>query len=305
MGNTVIVVEHDKAMIEQSDFVVDMGPGAGIQGGEVILSSAPNDFRSIPAALAQKSLTAQYLTGIKKIEIPTQRRQPNGKYLLLEGASGNNLKNVNLSIPLGTMVCITGMSGSGKSTLVNDTLYPLLANHFYHASNIPLEYKSIKGIENIDKVIEIDQLPIGRTPRSNPATYTGLIHIDTRFLYIATGIENTRLQSRTLFFFNVKAGRCEECEGAGIRKIEMNFLPDVYVTCDVCGGRRYNNETLEVKYKGKSIADVLDMTVVEAITFFSEIHKIRRKLQTLSDVGLGYITLGQQCDTFRWRGSKS
>jgi excinuclease ABC subunit A len=296
LGNTVIVVEHDKAMIEQSDFVVDMGPGAGIHGGEVILSSTPDDFSSIPKSLIQKSLTAQYLTGIKKIEIPSLRRQPNGKYLVLEGAIGNNLKNVNLSIPLGTMVCITGMSGSGKSTLVNDTLYPLLANHFYHASNLPLEYKAIKGIENIDKVIEIDQSPIGRTPRSNPATYTGLFTLIRDFFTLLPEAKIRGFKAGR-FSFNVKEGRCEECEGAGIKKIEMNFLPDVYVTCDVCGGRRYNNETLEVKYKAKSIADVLDMTVEEAITFFSEIPKIKRKLQTLSDVGLGYITLGQQAPT--------
>ncbi|MFA6570278.1 MAG: excinuclease ABC subunit UvrA [Bacteroidota bacterium] len=296
LGNTVIVVEHDKAMIEQSDFVVDIGPGAGIHGGEIILTGEPFKFANLPKKLLEASLTAQYIVGNKQIEIPETRRKPNGKHIVLSGAVGNNLKNVTLKIPLGVMVCVTGLSGSGKSSLINDTLYPILANHFFRSNRLPLEYGSVKGIEHIDKVIEIDQAPIGRTPRSNPVTYSGIFTL-IRDFYTLLPEAKIRGFKAGRFSFNVKEGRCEECEGAGIKKIEMNFLPDVYVTCDVCGGKRYNSETLEVKYKGKSIADVLAMTVEEALDYFSEIARIKNKLQTLSDVGLGYITLGQQAPT--------
>ncbi len=296
MGNTVVVVEHDKQMIESSDFVVDMGPGAGVHGGELVLASDPAKFCDLPKEQTEKSMTAQYICGNRRIELPKTRRKGNGKQLILEGCRGNNLKDITLKIPLGTIVCITGMSGSGKSTLINDTLYPILSRHFYKSTAAPLPYGSIKGLEHIDKVIEIDQSPIGRTPRSNPVTYTGIFTL-IRDFYTMLPESKVRGYKPGRFSFNVKSGRCEECEGGGIKKIEMNFLPDVYVTCDTCYGRRYNSETLEVRYKGKSIADVLDMTVEEAIGFFSEIHKVKNKLQTLHDVGLTYIKLGQQAPT--------
>ncbi|MBX3042287.1 MAG: excinuclease ABC subunit UvrA [Candidatus Kapabacteria bacterium] len=299
IGNTVIVVEHDKAMIEESDFVIDIGPGAGIHGGEIILTASPQDLLKSPNMLIgyEKSITAKYLNGDKSIPIPTSRREGNGKFIEIKGASGNNLKNVNLKLPLGTFTCITGMSGSGKSSLINDTLYPILTNHFQKVSILkPLDYREVSGLENIDKVIEIDQAPIGRTPRSNPATYTGIFTLIRDFFALLPE-SKVRGYKTGRFSFNVQGGRCEECQGAGIKKIEMNFLPDVYVTCDVCDGKRYNNETLAVLFKNKSIADVLDMTVEEANEFFKDIPKLNKKISTLFDVGLGYIKLGQQAPT--------
>lgn len=295
LGNTVIVVEHDREMIEESDHVVDIGPGAGVHGGNVIAEFAPSQIRE-QAAESDRSITLQYLSGRQRIEIPETRRDGNGLAITLTGARGHNLRNVNLELPLGKFVCITGMSGSGKSSLVNETLYPILSRHFTTSELVPLPYEKIDGIDAIDKVIEIDQSPIGRTPRSNPATYTGLFTQIRDFFTMLPEAKIRGYQSGR-FSFNVAGGRCEECQGAGIRKIEMNFLPDVYVACDSCNGKRYNAETLNVKFKGRSIADVLDLTVHEAFEVFEDIPKIKNKLGTLRDVGLGYVRLGQQAPT--------
>lgn len=289
-GNSVIVVEHDKEMIEAADFVVDIGPGAGIHGGRIMNAGIISELNSYD------SLTTKYLKGEMKIELPTKRRKGNGKFLELIGASGNNLKNLDLKIPLGTLCCITGVSGSGKSSLINHTLYPILLAHIYNGVKIPLPYKSIKGLENLDKVIEIDQSPIGRTPRSNPATYTNMF-TEIRTLFAALPEAQIRGYKPGRFSFNVKGGRCETCGGGGLKVIEMNFLPDVYVECETCNGKRYNRETLEVRYKGKSISDVLDMTISDAAIFFDKIPKIFRPLDTLVSVGLGYIKLGQSSTT--------
>lgn len=296
LGNTIVVVEHDREMIEEADYLVDIGPGAGVHGGHIMLTQEPNSIPTLDEHTLDSSQTAQYLTARREINIPETRRNGNGLFLRLDGAKGNNLQNVSLNIPLGTFTCITGMSGSGKSSLINHTLFPILNKHFFNGEAKPLSYQNIQGLEHIDKVIEIDQSPIGRTPRSNPATYTGLFTL-IRDHFTLMNEAKIRGYKAGRFSFNVPGGRCEECEGAGIRKIEMNFLPDVYVQCDSCGGKRYNTETLQVTYKGKSIADVLDMTVEEALQFFSEIPKIKAKLQTLFDVGLTYITLGQQAPT--------
>ncbi len=291
IGNTVLVVEHDRDTIEQADYVFDLGPGAGIHGGQIIASGTPAEIKA-----NRKSITGQYLAGTKTIAVPAERRAPNGKKIKLIGASGNNLKTVDAEIPLGTFVAVTGVSGSGKSTLINETLYRILARHFYASRTMPLAHKSIDGVEHIDKVIDIDQSPIGRTPRSNPATYTGLFtHI--RDLYASLPDSKARAFGPGRFSFNVKGGRCEACEGDGIIKIEMHFLPDVYIPCEVCKGKRYNRETLAVTFKGKSIADVLDMTVEEALNFFENVPRIKKKLLTLANVGLGYIHLGQQATT--------
>ncbi|MBN1780062.1 excinuclease ABC subunit UvrA [bacterium] len=291
LGNTVLVVEHDRETIEAADFVVDLGPGAGTHGGHVVAVGTPEDI-----CRNAQSITGQYLSGQKFIRVPEKRRTGEQGTIRLLGAAGNNLKSVTVEVPIGLFVCITGVSGSGKSTLVNETLYPILTRHFYRSKASPLAYESIEGLERIDKVIDIDQSPIGRTPRSNPATYTGVFtHI--RDLFTQLPESKIRGYRPGRFSFNVKGGRCEACEGDGIIKIEMHFLPDVYVPCEVCKGKRYNRETLEVRYRGKSISDVLDMTVEEALSFFQRIPTIRRKLQTLNDVGLGYIHLGQQATT--------
>jgi len=308
IGNSVIVVEHDKEMIESSDFVVDLGPGAGEQGGKIVSYGHPNNLKG-------HSITADYLSKKRIIPIPTKRRSGNGFSIKLKsgngfsiklkGATGNNLKNVNLEIPLGKFICVTGVSGSGKSTLINETLFKILSLKFFKTPEKPLPFKTIEGITKkedgrtikfLDKIIDIDQAPIGRTPRSNPATYTGLF---TFIRDIFSNLPDSKIRGYKVgrFSFNVKGGRCEGCEGAGLKKIEMNFLPDVYVICDVCNGKRYNSETLEIKYKGKSISDVLNMTVEEALNFFESVPSLKRKLQTLFDVGLGYITLGQQATT--------
>jgi len=291
LGNTVLVVEHDQETIERADFVVDLGPGAGTHGGEIVAIGTPKDILA-----NKKSLTGQYLAGTRRIPIPRKRRNGNGNFLSLQGASGNNLKKVAVKIPLGVFTCVTGVSGSGKSTLINETLYRILAKHFYRSKKAPLEYGKIAGLEFIDKVIDIDQSPIGRTPRSNPATYTGLFTY-IRDLFAQLPEAKIRGYKPGRFSFNVKGGRCEACEGDGLIKIEMHFLPDVYVNCEICKGKRYNRETLEIKYKGQSIAKVLDMTVSESLIFFENIPTIKRKLQTLNDVGLGYIHLGQQATT--------
>ena len=292
MGNSVIVVEHDRDMILSADHVVDIGPGAGVHGGKVIFSGTVRQLLSSK----KKTLTLQYLRRERDIQLPQRRPIEGCDHIVLTGATGNNLKGVTLDLPLRRFVCITGVSGSGKSTLVNDTLHPILNSHFYHSTRQPLPYQSITGIEHIDKVIEIDQAPIGRTPRSNPATYVGVFD-EIRTLFTQLPAARIRGYKPGRFSFNVSGGRCEHCKGAGVRTIEMNFLPDVYVNCEVCNGKRYNRETLEIRYKGKSIADVLDMTINEAVDFFESYPKIYRKLKTIQDVGLGYITLGQQSTT--------
>ena len=290
VGNSVIVVEHDKDMIEQADHVIDIGPKAGKHGGEIISQGTPK------AILNSNTITADYLSGVKKIEVPKKRREGNGKFLELKGCTGNNLKNVSIKLPLGKMIGITGVSGSGKSTLINQTLYPILNNYYFNGVMDPMPYKSIKGLEHIDKVIDINQSPIGRTPRSNPATYTGVFG-EIRALFAKIPEAMIRGYKLGRFSFNVVGGRCETCKGGGLRVIEMNFLPDVYVECESCQGKRFNRETLEIRYKGKSISDVLNMTINEAVDFFEHIPKIYRKLKTIKDVGLGYITLGQQSTT--------
>lgn len=290
IGNSVLVVEHDKDMIERADYVIDIGPKAGKFGGEIISKGTPKQL------LLEDTLTANYLNGKLSIPIPAERRKGNGKQLVLSGATGNNLKNVTLRIPLGSLVCVTGVSGSGKSSLINGTLYPILNAHFFYGVGIPMPYKTISGLEHIDKVIDIDQSPIGRTPRSNPATYTEVFS-EIRNLFTLTSESMIRGYKAGRFSFNVAGGRCETCEGSGVRTIEMNFLPDVYVECETCQGKRFNRETLEIRYKGKSISDVLNMTVDEAVPFFELLPKIYRKLKTIQDVGLGYISLGQQSTT--------
>ena len=290
VGNSVLVVEHDKDMIEQADHVIDIGPKAGKHGGEIISQGTPKDI------LNSGSMTADYLSGVKEIEVPKKRRDGNGKFLELKGCTGNNLKNVSIKLPLGKMIGITGVSGSGKSTLINQTLYPILNNYYFNGVMDPMPYKSIKGLEHLDKVIDINQSPIGRTPRSNPATYTGVFG-EIRALFAKIPEAMIRGYKLGRFSFNVAGGRCETCKGGGLRVIEMNFLPDVYVECESCRGKRFNRETLEIRYKGKSISDVLNMTINEGVDFFEHIPKIYRKLKTIKDVGLGYITLGQQSTT--------
>jgi len=290
MGNSILVVEHDKEMIEQADFVLDIGPGAGIHGGEIVSEGTFQELKQ------HKTLTADYLNGTRKIEVPLKRRKGNGHKIIISGATGNNLKNLTVEFPLGQLICVTGVSGSGKSTLINETLYPILNQYIYRGVKKPMPYKSIKGLEHIDKVIAIDQSPIGRTPRSNPATYTGVFG-EIRNLYAKTSEAAIRGYKPGRFSFNVKGGRCETCQGGGVRVIEMNFLPDVHVECETCQGKRFNRETLEIRYKGKSISDVLNMTIEEAVVFFENIPKIHRKLKTIHDVGLDYLTLGQQSTT--------
>ncbi|WP_224482842.1 excinuclease ABC subunit UvrA [Robertkochia aurantiaca] len=290
IGNSVIVVEHDKDMILRANHVIDIGPQAGRHGGEIIYEGSPQEM------IDRETMTAAYITGKKSIEIPEERRKGNGKTLSLYGCTGNNLKNIDVDFPLGKMIGVTGVSGSGKSTLINETLYPILNTHFFNAVKKPMPHKKIEGMEHIDKVIDINQQPIGRTPRSNPATYTGVFS-EIRTLFTKTPEAMIRGYKPGRFSFNVKGGRCETCQGAGLRVIEMNFLPDVTVECETCQGKRFNRETLEIRYKGKSIADVLDMTINEAVQFFENIPKIYRKLKTIQDVGLGYITLGQQSTT--------
>ena len=289
-GNSVIVVEHDKDMMLASDYIIDMGPKAGRMGGEVVYQGTPQNM------LQTETLTSQYLTGKMKLEIPAERRKGNGKSLWIRGAKGNNLKNVDVEFPLGKLICVTGVSGSGKSTLINDTLYPILSQHFYRSLQDPLPYESIEGLEHIDKVVNVDQSPLGRTPRSNPATYTGVFS-DIRNLFVNLPEAKIRGYKPGRFSFNVAGGRCETCGGNGYKTIEMNFLPDVLVPCEVCHGKRYNRETLEVRFKGKSIADVLDMTINRAVEFFENIPSILNKIKVLQDVGLGYIKLGQPSTT--------
>ena len=290
IGNSVLVVEHDKDMIEHADFVFDIGPGAGVHGGEIVSEGTYQEIKKHP------TLTADYLGGRRQIEVPKNRRKGNGKSIKITGASGNNLKNVTAEFPLGKMICVTGVSGSGKSTLINETLYPILNKHIYRGVKEPMPYKKITGLEHVDKVIDIDQSPIGRTTRSNPATYTGVFS-EIRSLFAKTPEAAIRGYKPGRFSFNVKGGRCETCQGGGVRIIEMNFLPDVHVECETCQGKRFNRETLEIRYKGKSIADVLEMTMDHAVEFFKLIPKIHNKLKTIKDVGLGYITLGQRSTT--------
>ncbi len=290
IGNSVLVVEHDKDMILHADHVIDMGPAAGVHGGTVVAEGTPQEI------LKSDSLTAAYLNGTKEVKIPEKRRKGNGKTLSLHGATGHNLKNLSVSFPLGKLIVVSGVSGSGKSSLITGTLYPILNKHFFRAKATPLPFKKIEGLEHIDKVIEIDQSPIGRTPRSNPSTYTGVFS-DIRTLFVQLPEAKIRGYKPGRFSFNVKGGRCETCQGAGLKVIEMNFLPDVQVPCETCHGKRYNRETLEVRYKGKSISDVLDMSINDAVGFFENVPSIYRKIKTLQDVGLGYITLGQSSTT--------
>ncbi len=290
IGNSVIVVEHDRDMIERADHVIDIGPKAGRHGGEIISEGLPSELRN------HDTLTADYITGKREIPVPSKRRKGNGKRITLSGCTGNNLKNVTVDFPLGQMIGVTGVSGSGKSTVINETLYPIMNAHYFNGVKKPMPYKKIKGLEHIDKVIDINQSPIGRTPRSNPATYTGVFS-EIRSLFTKTPEAAIRGYKPGRFSFNVKGGRCETCQGGGLRVIEMNFLPDVYVECETCNGKRFNRETLEIRYKGKSISDVLEMTINEAVDFFELIPKIHRKLKTIQDVGLGYISLGQQSTT--------
>ena len=290
MGNTVIVVEHDRDMMLAADYIVDIGPKAGRKGGEVVFQGTPAQM------LKTHTITAQYLNHEMAIELPGHRRKGNGKSIIIHGAKGNNLKNVDVEFPLGNLIVVTGVSGSGKSTLINETLQPILSHHFYRSLKQPMPYDSIEGIENIDKVVNVDQSPIGRTPRSNPATYTGVFS-DIRSLFVGLPEAKIRGYKPGRFSFNVKGGRCEACGGNGYKTIEMNFLPDVYVPCEVCHGKRYNRETLEVRYKGKSIADVLDMTINQAVEFFEAVPQILQKIKALQDVGLGYIKLGQSSTT--------
>lgn len=290
LGNTVIVVEHDEDMMRAADWIVDIGPKAGRKGGEVVFEGTPAEM------LKTHTITAEYLNGERKIEIPAQRRTGDGKSIKIFGASGNNLKHVDVEFPLGKLIVVTGVSGSGKSTLINETLQPILSQHFYRSLKKPMPYESIEGIDNIDKVVNVDQSPIGRTPRSNPATYTGVFS-DIRSLFVSLPESQIRGYKPGRFSFNVKGGRCEACGGNGYKTIEMNFLPNVMVPCEVCHGKRYNRETLEVRYKGKSIADVLDMTINQAVEFFANVPNILQKIKTLQDVGLGYIKLGQSSTT--------
>ena len=290
IGNSIIVVEHDKDIMLESDYVIDIGPGAGRFGGNIMFQGSPKDL------LKTDTLTASYLNGSRKIEIPAQRRKGNGKFILLKGAKGHNLKNVDLHLPLGMFVCVTGVSGSGKSSLINGTLHPILSKHFYRSNQQPLPYESIEGLEHIDKVVRVDQTPLGRSPRSNPATYTG-VFADIRKLYVDLPEAQIRGYKPGRFSFNVSGGRCETCKGNGYRTIEMNFLPDVLIPCEECHGRRYNRETLEVRFKGKSIADVLEMTINQACDFFANIPTINKKLKVLQEIGLGYIKLGQPSST--------
>lgn len=290
LGNSVLVVEHDKDMMLESDYIVDIGPGAGRHGGTIVGQGTPEEF------LKNNSTTAKFLSGEINIEVPKTRRKGSGNTFVIKGAKGNNLKNVTLKLPLGKMISVTGVSGSGKSSLIHETLFPILNRHFYNSKKEPMPHKSVEGLEFLDKVIEVDQSPIGRTPRSNPATYTGMFS-DIRSLFCELPESKIRGYKAGRFSFNVKGGRCEDCEGAGMKKIEMEFLPDVYIACETCKGKRFNRETLEVRFKGKSIADVLDMTVEQAIDFFENQPKIARKVQTLNEVGLGYLTLGQQATT--------
>jgi excinuclease ABC subunit A len=292
IGNTVIVVEHDRDAIEAADYVVDMGPGAGIHGGQVVASGTPGEVERNPA-----SLTGQYLSGRRSIAVPLLRTLPDASRMLrLIGASGNNLKRIDLELPLGLFICVTGVSGSGKSTLINDTLYQAVARQLYGSTAQPAPFEEIQGMEQIDKVVSVDQSPIGRTPRSNPATYTGLF-TPIRDLFAGVPLSRERGYGPGRFSFNVKGGRCEACQGDGVLKVEMHFLPDIYVPCDVCHGRRYNRETLEIQYKGRNIQEVLEMTVEQAHEFFNAVPTIERKLQTLLDVGLGYVKLGQSATT--------